>query len=123
MKKTVKEIAQTKKNHTMTTTMKNLNVFLQNIFPQTVRFGVLSWKKGTRRVEWHADRSWWPADRMGGTRIGAGGPRLDGTQVARKTRWVAVARVARGSKLGPAGADGGQMGGTGAGGPPLLSSG
>ena len=28
--------------------------FLVSLFPQTVRFGVLSWKKGTRRAGWVA---------------------------------------------------------------------
>ena len=42
-------------------------------FPQTVRFGVLSWKRERAGQDgWHAGLSWGPADRMGGTRIGAG---------------------------------------------------
>ena len=69
-------------------------------------FGVLSWKKGTRRARWvareselgargrgsepgarrpdgYADQSWaCGAGRLGGTRIGAGGRgRLGGTQI------------------------------------------
>ena len=83
---------------------------------QAVRFGVLSWKKGTRLNGWHADRSWgpqvargsaeglrtgWVSCRLGGTRIRAGGP-----------------RAARGSGLGACGPDwarGSEVGGRGTG--------
>ena len=59
----------------------------QRIFPQIVRFGVLSWKKGTRRAGWvargselgargpdgwHADQSWGPRSGGCGMRIRAG---------------------------------------------------
>ena len=66
----------------------------EQFFAQTVRFGALSWKKGTRRLDrWHADLSWGCAeDGMG--------------RAGRMTVWAApvaeqpVAWIARGSELG-----------------------
>ena len=46
------------------------------IFPQTIIFKVLSWKKGMRRAGWVAHGSELGARaRMGGTRIGTRGSR------------------------------------------------
>ena len=70
-------------------------------FPPQVRFGVLSWKKGTRRAGWvarglelgadgwHADLSWWPGTGWGSW----------------ARRCAQVGWLARGSELG-AGPDG-----------------
>ena len=74
-----------------------------HIFPQTVRFGVLSWKKGPRRAGLVARGSELAA-RVGGTRIGAGGHGTGcvaggselGAEVARGSEWG----LARGSELG-----------------------
>ena len=45
---------------------KSMNIRINfdiSIIPRTVRFGVLSWTKGTRWAGWwHADRSWGPAE-------------------------------------------------------------
>ena len=56
------------------------------IVPQTVRFGVLSWKKGTRRAGWVAH-----ASELGARGIGcvARGSEL-GARTARWTGWVAT---------------------------------
>ena len=89
---------------------------LVDVFPQTVRFGVLSWQKGTRRARWVAHGSELGARGIGCVeRIGAGGSRTgwvaggsaggpQGKMGGTRIGWGPRARwVARGSELGARG--------------------